>query len=308
MALKILLLGADGQVGSALRNTLAPHGELICSSRRSQQAACDLTDQTAVRRLLDLIQPDLIVNAAAYTAVDRAESAPEAARVLNASLPHLLGVWASQHNAGVVHYSTDYVFDGQANRPYRENDSTHPINIYGQSKLEGEAALQSSACDHLILRTSWVYSAHGQSFFTTMLRLANERSELSVVDDQIGSPTRAAFIASATAEIIESGWPSDTHSRAKLSGTYHLTASGQISWFGFARAIFDQAVAHGVLSAAPLLNAIPSSSYPTPARRPHWSVLDNTKLRQAFAVNQESWESGLSKLFSELSFADRGNQ
>jgi dTDP-4-dehydrorhamnose reductase len=300
MALKFLLLGANGQVGRALRSTLAPLGALVCSSRHSPGAACDLTDHTAVRHLLDLVQPDLIINAAAYTAVDRAESSPEAAHALNADVPRLLGEWATQRRAGVLHFSTDYVFDGDASHPYKENDPKRPINVYGQSKLAGEKSLQDSGCDHLILRTSWVYDGFSSNFLTTMLRLGSERRELAIVDDQIGSPTTAAFIARATAMIIEQGWSCANDSRTELSGTYHLTASGQISWFDFARAIFDEAQAHGVLPAPPLLKAILSSQFPTAARRPHWSVLDNAKLEHVFGVSQEDWNTGLSGIFSEL--------
>ena len=238
----------------------------------------------------------MIVNAAAYTAVDRAESEPAQAMIINAQAPAVLARWSATHGARLVHFSTDYVFDGQATRPWLEDDASSPLGVYGQSKRDGEVAIVESGADHLILRTAWVYAARGQNFLRTMLRLAGERDQLRVVDDQFGAPTPARWIAASTAAILarwQAGMPWQ-------SGIVHLTAGGQTSWFGFAEAIFSQAHAAGLLPSRPQLEPIPSSAYPTPAQRPAYSVLDNARLQARFGVYLPDWRDGLSQVLSEL--------
>lgn len=293
--MNLLLLGAHGQVGQALRATLPGIGRVITSSRDSGDLPCDLTNEQALLRVLDDVQPDLVFNAAAYTQVDRAESEPEIALVINVRLPALLGRWARIHGASVVHYSTDYVFDGKASRPYRETDPTHPLGVYGSTKRDGETALGDSGCNHLIFRTSWVYDARGRNFLNTMLRLGEQQSELSIVNDQTGAPTTAIFIARATTDVCRY-WSSIAHEERKaLSGVYHLTAGGETTWFGFASAIFQIALERGRLAALPKLRAISTQDYPTPARRPAWSVLDNARVRETFGVVQPHWTDGLTE-------------
>ena len=243
--------------------------------------------------MVDDVRPGLIVNAAAYTAVDRAESEPELAFAINARAPGLLAEAAARLDCGLVHYSTDYVFSGEGASPWRESDATAPVNVYGASKLAGEQAVLASGADALILRTSWVYGGPGQNFVNTMLRLAGERERLTVVDDQIGAPTASRFLADATLAALAQDW------RAR-AGLYHLSASGDTSWCGFARAIVEQALAHGQalkLSAADIA-PIPSSSYPTPARRPANSRLDCSAFEQAFAVHRPHWRAQLAAHFA----------
>lgn len=285
----ILLIGAHGQLGRELARSLAVLGPLHALGR----AELDLTDADAIARVVDDVRPGLIVNAAAYTAVDRAESEPELAFAINARAPGLLAEAAARLDGGLVHYSTDYVFSGEGATPWRESDATAPVNVYGASKLAGEQAVLASGADALILRTSWVYGGPGQNFVNTMLRLAGERERLTVVDDQIGAPTASRFLADATLAALAQDW------RAR-AGLYHLSASGDTSWCGFARAIVDQALAHGQalkLSAADIA-PIPSSSYPTPARRPANSRLDCSAFEQAFAVHRPHWRAQLAAHFA----------
>ena len=278
----------------------------------------DLADFNALTRALDRIAPDVIINAAAYTAVDRAEDEPELAQRINGDALGVLGAWAKQSGARVVHYSTDYVFDGSATRPYREDDATHPVSVYGRSKLAGEIALRDSGARHLIFRTAWVYAARGQNFLRTMLGLGTERDELRVVDDQIGAPTPARLIAEVTAQAI-ARWstpPStgrggaDANAREARTrsgggvpapdGTYHLVASGQTSWCGFARAIFERAQRAGLIERAPVVHAIGTADYPTKAKRPAFSVLDTTKLHDAFGIDLPDWQVALEGVIGEL--------
>ena len=270
---------------------------------RAGIAACeriDLADIDGLHSALDRIAPDLIVNAAAYTAVDRAEDEPELAMHINADAVGAIGAWAAQQGARVVHYSTDYVFDGSATRPYREDDATHPLGAYGRSKLAGELALRESGARHLILRTAWVYGARGHNFLRTMLRLAAERDELRVVDDQVGAPTSARLIARTTVRAVERWFDSDGETSAKLDGTYHLVAASQTSWYGFARAIFERAARLGLLEHTPRLQAIRTADYPTRAIRPAYSVLDTGKLRDAFRVELPDWQAALDEVVGEL--------
>lgn len=300
--MKILVLGAAGQVGFELQRSLAPLGEVVPATRQGRLPsggkgiAMDLSAPAQLPVVLDALRPDVIVNAAAYTAVDRAESEPELARTINTQAPAVLARWCQINQTRLLHYSTDYVFDGSANRPWREDDRTAPLNVYGRSKRDGELAIIGSDCAYLILRTGWVYAARGSNFLRTMLRLGGEREILRVVDDQIGAPTPARWIAAATAAILartQTGAPWQ-------SGLLHLSAAGHTSWHGFAEAIFTQAIAAGVLDHAPRLEAITTSAYPTPARRPVWSCLDNSRLREHFGLALPDWHQGLTEVMGEL--------
>jgi dTDP-4-dehydrorhamnose reductase len=269
----------------------------------------DLADRDALTAALDRIAPDLIINAAAYTAVDRAEDEPESAQRINGDAPGLLGAWAKQHGGRVVHYSTDYVFDGNAARPYRETDPTHPVSVYGNSKLAGEIALRASGARHLIFRTAWVYAARGNNFLRTMLRLGAERDELRVVDDQVGAPTPARLIADVTAQAVAHWYAPPSAGRGSmrsiggmpaLACTYHLVASGQTSWCGFARAIFERAQRAGLIERVPVVHAIGTADYPTRAKRPAYSVLDTSKLRETFDIDLPTWQVALDEVLGEL--------
>jgi dTDP-4-dehydrorhamnose reductase len=303
---KILLLGANGQVGFELARSLAPLGELVCATRSGTLpggAPClstELAKPESLAATLDAVKPDAIVNAVAYTAVDRAEDESELAHRINAQALAEIGAHAASHKALVVHYSTDYVFDGTGSRPYRENDATAPLGVYGRSKLDGENALRASGCDHLILRTAWVYAARGHNFLRTMLRLGREREELRIVGDQRGAPTPARLISAATAAILARLLARRAGERDKRLGTYHLCAAGQCTWFDFAGAIFARARAAGLIERAPRLVPISTADYPTPARRPAYSVLDCSKVRDAFGLQLPDWRSGLDAVIGEL--------
>jgi len=274
--LRILLTGRNGQVGWELQGALAPLGELTALGR----AELDLGDAGRIRDAVRTTKPDVVVNAAAYTAVDKAEAERDLAFAVNAVAPGILADEAKRAGALLVHFSTDYVFDGTKGSPYTETDPTCPINVYGASKLEGERSIAASGCRHLILRTSWVYGPRGNNFMLTMLRLARERPELRVVDDQVGAPTSSLAIARATAQLLRPG----------AGGLYHLSAAGETTWCGFARAIFARA---GI--ATPVL-AIRTEDYPTPARRPRNSRLDCSRLRKDFDVALAPWEDQLSEV------------
>jgi dTDP-4-dehydrorhamnose reductase len=281
--MKILLLGKHGQVSRELQASLQGQGEL--SVRGREQLDLALPDQ--IRQQVRELRPELIINAAAYTAVDQAESEPELAFAINAVAPGVLAEEAAALGAPLIHYSTDYVYDGSKSAPYIESDPTNPLGVYGQSKLAGERALQAVGGEYLILRTSWVYSLHGRNFLLTMQRLLQERDELKVVADQIGAPTWAGSIASTTAQLIQH-W---RDGQAGPWGLYHLSAQGETSWFGFASAIAEQLRAAGQNTGQ--LLPIPSSAYPTPAQRPLNSRLDCSRLQHDWQVQLPDWRSAL---------------
>lgn len=288
--MNILLTGVTGQVGWELKRTLAPLGQVVGLDRR----ALDLADTTAIRQRVEEIAPRLIVNPAAYTAVDKAEHEPERARLINAIAPGILAEAARACGAVLVHYSTDYVFDGSKDGAYREDDAPNPLNVYGATKLAGEEAIRASGVRHLILRTSWVYGRRGGNFLLTMQRLMRERPALKVVDDQIGAPTWSRLIAEATAQILAQCLsPARGADRPEPWGTYHLTCSGATSWYGFASAI-----AEFEGCATPII-PIPSADYPTPARRPANSRLDNGKLARVFGLKLPDWRDALKLCLDE---------
>ncbi len=295
---RILLLGADGQLGTELRRSLGGRGDLVAATRsgRLGDAACETADFSrpgTLPALLERVAPGIVVNAAAHTAVDRAEQEVELAFRINAEAPDVLAAACAARDARFVHYSTDYVFDGQGTRPYREDDTTSPLGVYGASKLAGEVAVRSSGARHMVFRTAWVYAAHSHNFLRTMLRAGAERDVLRVVADQVGTPTPAALLADVTADALR-------RENDALSGLWHLTASGQTSWHGFAEAIFEGAVARGLLARAPKVEAIPTADYPTPAARPAYSVLDCSALQRDFGIALPDWRAGLAATLDEL--------
>ena len=292
---RILITGSHGQLGRELERSFSGVGEIFAVGRDS----LDLADADAIRAFVRKIEPAIILNAAAYTAVDRAESEPELANAINAKAPGVLAEEAKRRNAILVHYSTDYVFDGTKPDPWVEDEHTSPLSVYGQSKLDGELAVAGSGANHLIFRTSWVYGPHGKNFLFTMLRLAKERDQLSIVDDQIGAPTTSIELANATRSIVEGVLDGRFGSPDSWIGTYHMTCGGSTSWFGFAQAIFARA-AHRLGARIPQLNPIPTESYPTPARRPRNSVLSNAKLNARFGVPLAPWESALDAVIKQL--------
>lgn len=298
---RVLLFAGNGQLGQELLRSLAPLGSLVVTTRSGQLAdgtPCETADFNApegLAALLDRVRPDWVVNAAAYTAVDRAEEDRDAAWRANAEAPGVIARWCATAGVPLVHYSTDYVFDGQGTRPYKEDDATSPMNVYGLSKVAGEEAIRTAGGRHFIIRTSWVYASHSTNFLRTMLQVGAEREMLRVVADQIGTPTPAVLIADVTARILQD---SSGH-----SGTWHLTAQGETSWHGFAEAIFASAAHRGLLSKVPRVEAISTLEYPTPARRPAYSRLDVRKLERDFGIQLPSWQEGLEGVLSELSSA-----
>jgi dTDP-4-dehydrorhamnose reductase len=303
---RVLLIGANGQVGFELLSHLAPLGEVIATTRSGElpgAIACealDLAQPGSAAELIDRVRPACIVNAAAYTAVDRAEDEPAAAQRGNADALAEIGAAAHACGALVVHYSTDYVFPGDGTRPYREDDATAPQSVYGRTKLDGERLLAQSGADHLIFRTAWVYGARGHNFLRTMLRLARERDRLAVVDDQRGAPTPASLIAAVTAQTVGQCLRAAPERRQAFGGVHHLASGGETSWHGFATAIFERAVAAGLLARAPTVDAIASGAFPAKAKRPAYSVLDTTRLRQTFGVHLPSWQSGLDRVMADM--------
>ncbi len=296
---KVLLTGKNGQVGWELQRTLAPLGEVIAADRRTM----DLSDPDSIRGAIRGIKPDLIVNAAAYTAVDQAESEPEPAMAINGMAPGIMAEEAKRLGAAIVHFSTDYVFDGAKQGPYTEQDPPNPMGVYGKSKLAGEQAVQQAGAPHIIFRTSWVYGARGKNFLLTIRRLAKERNRLKIVDDQIGAPTWCRMIAEASAQILAQAFAPMTPDPlpiAEVSGLYHLTCAGQTSWYGFAQAILarPQPAVSGP-QAIPELLPIPTSEYPLPAKRPANSVLSNAKLRQTFGLALPEWDKALALCLGE---------
>ena len=307
--MNILVLGAGGQLGRQLCTALAGLGEITAATRDGRPvdgasdacpATVDLAAPDSVVDLLERVRPDIIANAAAYTAVDAAESDEATAWAINAQAVGDVAAWAARHGALVVHYSTDYVFDGNAREPYPEDAPTGPAGAYGRSKLEGEALLASSGAHYLLFRTAWVYAPWGKNFLLTMLRLAGERDELRVVADQIGAPTSVALIAQATRVAIAAWLAALPRERQVLEGTYHVVASGQTSWHGFAEAIVDAAASAGLLARRPVVVPITTSDFPTPARRPAYSVLDNRRFQHAFGFPLPDWTSGLTQMIDKL--------
>ena len=296
--MKILLLGPNGQVGWELQRSLASLGKVIAIGRQGGDGlAGDLSNPETLAGTVKTVSPDIIVNAAAYTAVDRAESEPEQTRLINAEGPARLAQEAKRTSAWLVHYSTDYVFNGTGSTPWQEDDPTGPINVYGQTKLEGEEAIRQTGCHHLIFRTSWVYAAHGKNFIHTMLKLASERENLNVIDDQIGAPTGAELIADVTAHAIRS-----VHGNSNLAGIYHLAASGETTWFDYARLIIGSGVRAGMnlkVSGEDIM-PVPSERFPTPAPRPRNSRLDCSRLEQAFGLKLPDWKKGVQRVISEI--------
>lgn len=299
--MKILLFGKNGQVGWELQRSLVPLGELVPLDRAGADGLCgDLGDLESLERTVRAVQPQVIVNAAAYTAVDRAEADAATAHRINAEALRVLARAAAQQGALLVHYGTDYVFDGSGERPWREGDATAPLSVYGRTKLAGEQAIQASGCRHLIFRTSWVHAARGDNFARTMLRLAAEREELKVIDDQIGAPTGADLLADVTAHAVHqvmTGVLSD-----EALGIHHLVAAGATSWFDYARFVLAHAQARGrVLKVGPpQVQAIPSSAYPTLASRPQNSRLDCTRLQATFKLTLPPWQAGVARLLDEI--------
>ena len=313
---RILVTGKDGQVGFELLDSLAGQGQVIAVGRERM----DLSNADSIRRTVREIGPDLIVNAAAYTAVDQAESEPELALAVNGIAPGILAEEAKRLGAALIHYSTDYVFDGTKAAPYTEDDEPRPLNVYGRTKLAGELAIRAVDAPHLILRTSWVYGMRGKNFLLTMLRLARERDELSIVDDQVGAPTWSRALAEATGNIIKHlgyGRAGFREACNAQRGIYNLSAAGQTSWHGFAEAILAHAASpeHRLrtrtlddprpsalddpctraLDRVPVLKPIPTEQYPLPARRPHYSVLAHAKLQRAFGLAMSDWKIGLAE-------------
>ena len=296
--MKILLIGATGQVGWDLQRTLMTCGEVIPAGRKASNVdlRMDLAQPDTIRHTIREVKPDLIVNSAAYTAVDKAESEPELAMAINGIAPGAIAAQAKQIGAGMIHYSTDYVFDGTSQTAYTEEDEPHPQNIYGKTKLAGEQAIQAVGIPHLILRTSWVYGLRGKNFMLTMLRLAQEREELRVVDDQIGTPNWSRIIAEATTKILKYFSPNSSDLFATKSGIYHLSASGHTSWYGFAKAIFALSSESTEIKLKKL-QAISSSEYPTAAKRPTNSQLNAQKLSDVFGLTLPAWEESLELIF-----------
>ncbi len=303
--MRVLLFGAGGQVGWELQRSLAPLGELIALDRHGSGSdsgaygnLCgDLANSQGLAETVQRVRPDVIVNAAAHTAVDKAESEAELAHTLNALAPGVLAQEAARLGALLVHYSTDYVFDGSGSKPWREEDATGPLSVYGQTKLDGERLVQAACPNHLIFRTSWVYAARGGNFAKTMLRLGQERERLSVIDDQFGAPTGADLLADVTAHAIR-----QVLQRPQDAGLYHLVASGETTWNGYAKYVLGQAQ-----RAQPAINikakevaAVATSAFPTPARRPHNSRLDTARLQATFGLGLPDWKLGVARMLTEI--------
>ncbi len=296
--MKILLFGKNGQVGWELQRSLAPLGELVALDFDSPgPLAADFSRPEMLAATVRAVAPDVIVNAAAHTAVDKAESEPDLAQAINATAPSVLAREAAACGAWLMHYSTDYVFDGSGTQAWREDSPTGPLNIYGRTKLEGEESIRASGCRHIILRTSWVYGARGGNFAKTMLKLAQERERLTVINDQFGAPTGADLLADLTAHLVRA-----SRGRADVSGTYHAVAAGETSWHGYATHVIDFARAAGVALkvTAGGIEPVATSAFPTPARRPHNSRLDTRRLRETFGFRLPDWREGIDRMLSEV--------
>jgi len=295
--MKILLFGKGGQVGWELQRSLAPLGELVALDFDSTEYAADFGRPESLAETVLKLRPDVIVNAAAHTAVDKAESEPDFARQLNATSPGVVAQAAEQIGALLVHYSTDYVFDGSGDTPWAEGDATGPLSVYGRTKLEGEQLVAQHCRRHLIFRTSWVYAARGGNFAKTMLRLAKERERLTVIDDQYGAPTGAELLADVTAHAIRA-----VQTDPSKFGLYHLVAAGETSWHGYARFVIEQARQAGVeLKVAPdAIDPVATSAFPTPAQRPHNSRLNTAKLQNTFGLSLPHWQTGVARMLREI--------
>lgn len=306
--MKILLLGANGQLGRSFveHGGLAARGQLVTATRDGHRfddtsaEVADLSQPDMLPSLLNRLQPQLIINTAAYTAVDRAESEETLATRINSDAVDVLGTWAAANGARVIHYSTDYVFNGTATTPYPNDAPTAPLGAYGRSKLIGEQALRSSGAQYLLLRTAWVYAPHGHNFLRTMLRLAGEREEIRIVADQQGSPTDTTLIVQATLAALDTWLEASPMQRDQMCGAHHLVASGSTTWYGFAEAIMQEAKTLGVLAKVPRLVSITTAEFPTPARRPAWSVLDNTGFQRQFGYPLPDWRHGLHHIIKSL--------
>ena len=302
--MRILLFGKNGQVGWALQRALAPLGEVTPLGREGDASDAtllsgDLADIEGITRTIHTVRPDVIVNAAAFTAVDAAESERDQANAINALAPGRMAEAAREVDALFVHYSTDYVFNGTGQTPWQESDALDPINAYGASKADGECRIREAGARHLILRTQWVYATRGRNFIKTMLRLAQERDSLSVIDDQIGAPTGADLIADVTAHLVCACQAEDGRAH---SGTYHLAARGETSWHGFAHRVIETARAAGLPIRTPTqaLTAVPTSAFPTPARRPNNSRLSTARIESVFGLRLPAWEAGVDRTLSEI--------
>jgi dTDP-4-dehydrorhamnose reductase len=296
--MKILLLGKNGQVGWELQRALAPLGEVVALDFDSTfPLTADFSDPESLAATVRAVAPQIIVNAAAHTAVDKAESEPDFARKLNATSPGVLAREAAKLGAWLLHYSTDYVFDGSGTAPWVEDSPTGPLSVYGQTKLEGEESIRTSGCHHLILRTSWVYAARGGNFAKTMLKLAKERDKLTVIDDQIGAPTGADLLADLSAHMLTTA-----RQLREVTGTYHAVAQGATSWHGYASHVVEFARAAGqpIKVAPDAIEAVPTSAFPTPARRPANSRMSTEKLQKTFGLRLPPWQAGVERMLTEV--------
>ncbi len=296
--MKILLLGKNGQVGWELQRALAPLGEVIALDRHSPgHLRADFAEPESLAAVVRAIAPHIIVNAAAHTAVDKAESEPALAQAVNATAPAVLAREAHALGAWLLHYSTDYVFDGSGSEPWAEGSPTGPLSVYGRTKLEGENAIHASGCHHLLLRTSWVYATRGNNFAKTMLRLAKERDRLTVINDQTGAPTGADLLADVSAHMLRTAVQTP-----QVQGTYHVAAEGETTWHGYARHVieFARALGQPITVPAGAIEAVPTSAFPTPARRPGNSRMNTQKLRTTFGLSLPPWQSGVERMLTEV--------
>ena len=296
--MKILLLGKNGQVGWELQRALAPLGEVVALDRHSPgHLRADFAEPESLAAVVRAVAPHIIVNAAAHTAVDKAESEPALARAVNAAAPAVLAREAHALGAWLLHYSTDYVFDGSGSEPWAEGSPTGPLSVYGRTKLEGENAIRASGCRHLLLRTSWVYGARGSNFAKTMLRLAKERDRLTVINDQTGAPTGADLLADVAAHMLRTAVQTP-----QVQGTYHVAAEGETTWHGYARHVieFARALGQPITVPAGAIEAVPTSAFPTPARRPANSRMNTQKLRTTFGLTLPPWQSGVERMLTEV--------
>lgn len=293
--MNILLFGKTGQVGWELQRALAPLGNVIALDVQTKEYCGDFSNPEGVAETVRHIKPDVIVNAAAHTAVDKAESERDFAQLLNATSVEAIAKEAAKIGAWLVHYSTDYVFPGDGDKPWSEDDTTGPLNTYGQTKLDGEIAIQKNCPKHLIFRTSWVYAGKGNNFAKTMLRLAKERKELSIINDQFGAPTGAELLADCTAHAIRT-----VLCKPEVAGLYHLVASGTTTWFDYANLVFTEAQNNAFELVLKKTHPVATSAYPTPARRPNNSRLDNRKFQDTFELILPSWETGVKRMLAEL--------